>query len=189
MHPRMDWEDELILLGHNVPASAQRELRRLKTLERAWDYLDKEYGNELKMTAQRVSDLNQFRFPAHIKTEEAKTLELYEIWRQVYTDLETVGCQGDLDAKSMRQGFISKFPERMMQLWIDFEEKAENIAEPPGKVLNEFLTWARDRAQKTAGYEDVAVPSTLPSRNLYLVWKESERVRTATMELIRGKNC
>ena len=113
MHPRMEGKDEKILLGQHVPAKAQRELRRLKDLDQAWEFLDREYGNKRLMASQRVDDLNQFQFPAHVKTDTAKAMELYDIWRDVYTDLEHVNSLADLDVNTVVKGFISKFPDRM----------------------------------------------------------------------------
>ena len=158
MHPRMEGKDELILLGQHVPAKAQRELRRLKDLDQAWAFLDREYGNKRLMASQRVDDLNQFQFPAHVKTDTAKAMELYEIWRDVYTDLEHVNSLGDLDVNTVVKGFISKFPDRMQDDWIKFEELPENIAEPPSKLLNAFITETRNHAQKRSVYVKSTVP-------------------------------
>ena len=155
MHQRMSIKDEMIMLAESVPKAAQRELERLKTLDQVWEFLDEEYGNKRKLAAQRVADLNQFRFPAHVKTETAKALELYEIWRDVYTDLENVDREGALDGDSVVTGFITKFPDKMQDDWIKFEALPENSADPPGKVLNAFLTETRKHAQKRSIYAEV----------------------------------
>ena len=155
MHQRMSIKDEMIMLAESVPKAAQRELERLKTLDQVWEFLDEEYGNKRKLAAQRVADLNQFRFPAHVKTETAKALELYEIWRDVYTDLENVDREGALDGDSVVTGFISKFPDKMQDDWIKFEALPEYSADPPGKVLNAFLTETRKHAQKRSIYAEV----------------------------------
>ena len=153
MHPRMNYKDELVLLSRNVPADARSELERLTTLDACWEFLDAEYGNKLKMVAQRVKDLNGFKFSSQAKSEEAKTRELHRIWRDVYNDLKSVGYEEDLNPGSVIQGFVSKFPSKLKDKWQDFYEKPEYIAEPPGKVLNQFIIWARDRAQKMDVWE------------------------------------
>ena len=133
MHPRMSSKDELIMLGKCVPKSAQRELVRLKTLDQVWRHLDNKYGNKITMCNQRVAELNAFRISAQARTEAAKMLELHEIWRDVYCDLEYVGCEADLNPNSVVQVFVSKFPTKLKDFWIDFFKKPENAA-PHGET-------------------------------------------------------
>ena len=129
------------MLGKKVPMSAQRELVRLKTLDQVWRHLDNKYGNKITMCNQRVAELNAFRISAQARTEAAKMMELHEIWRDVYCDLEYVGCEADLNPNSVVQVFVSKFPTKLKDYWIDFFEKPENAAVPTGKLLNDFMIW------------------------------------------------
>ena len=61
---------------------------------------------------QRVADLNAFRFSTQAKTPAAKTMELHEVWRDVYCDLENVGCEADLDPSSVVQVFHRQVSSR-----------------------------------------------------------------------------
>ena len=47
------------MLGQCVPVDAQRELRMCGDLDSAWSFLDQEYGNTRKLSAQRVGDLEE----------------------------------------------------------------------------------------------------------------------------------
>ena len=154
IHMRMDSRTEMVKLRENVPIDAKMELTNLKTLDEAWSYLDKEYGNKRKMTSRRVKDLHEFRYTAQAKSDSAKTRELHRIWRQVYTDLEKVGAQENLDNDTVVQGFVSKFPLELRKEWVRFEEKAENDNEKLSSIVNKFLTSARDEVQKLEIYDD-----------------------------------
>ena len=72
----------------------KREIERCKDLDSAWSFLDQEYGNTRKLSDQRVGDLERFYYSEEARTDGDKLLELQEVWRGVYLDLEEVGKEG-----------------------------------------------------------------------------------------------
>ena len=51
IHSRMDPQMELVKLRDNVPADSKVELKNLKSLKEAWEFLDDEYGDPERLTA------------------------------------------------------------------------------------------------------------------------------------------
>ena len=120
MHPRMDLDTELEKLEECVPARAQVEIKNCTTLEAVWRFMDKEYGSPTKLAAQRVEDLHSFKYSAKAKSETTKTRELYDIWREVYSDLEVVNAVSDLDNAHCMNGFVKKFPVLLKREYVKF---------------------------------------------------------------------
>ena len=66
----------------------------LKSLEDVWLVLDAEYGDPKELTAQRLGDLHNFCYTEDAKTDGEKLLELHQVWREIYTDLQVIGALG-----------------------------------------------------------------------------------------------
>ena len=126
-----------------------------QTLEDVWEFLDEEYGDPERLTAQRVKDLHSFRYSAKAKTDSAKVRELHQIWREVYTDLEVVNAVTDnLDNAHCIQGFISKFPKELKKDFVRFEGESGNKARRKSDLMNAFLWMAKKEVQLLDRFED-----------------------------------
>ena len=110
VHSRVDLVAELYLLRKYVPVDAQSELETCEDLDSAWSFLDREYGNTMKLSRQRVGDLERFDYSEEARTDGDKLLELHRAWRDVYLDLAAVGKEGDLNAVHILVEFVKKFP-------------------------------------------------------------------------------
>ena len=137
----------MVKIRENVPASAKVEIKVLKTLDEVWEFLDAEYGDPERLTAQRVKDLHSFRYSGKAKTDRAKVRELHQIWREVYTDLEVVDAVENLDNAHCIQGFISKFPVDLQKDFVRFEAETGNSARKKSDLMNAFLLAAKKEVQ------------------------------------------
>ena len=175
VHSRADLADELYLLGQCVPVDAQRELRMCEDLDSAWSFLDQEYGNTRKLSAQRVSDLRRFKYSEETSTDGDKLLELREAWRGVYLDLRKVGVEGDLNVEYILVEFVNKFPEKFRDGFVRFLCDASNEGLDDSVVLDEFLARERRVVRRLKEYEELRQESVVNTEQESVVDDQEEQ--------------
>ena len=140
VHKKLDDATELIKLRDAVPKSAKVELKNMRTLDAAWKFLDDEFGDANRLTAERVAHLHAFQPSAAAKTDVAKFKEMHAVWREVYTDLEKVGAAGNLDNALAIEAFVTKFPLKSKEAYMRFEEVEDLRGVKPAEVVNRFMS-------------------------------------------------
>ena len=161
VHSRADLAAELYLLGQCVPVDAQRELRMCEDLDSAWSFLDQEYGDTRKLSAQRVGDLRRFKYSEEASTDGDKLLELREAWRGVYLDLKKVGMEGDLNVEYILVEFVNKFPKKYIDGFVRSLCEASNVGLDDSVVLDEFLAKERRVVRRLKDYEELRQESVV----------------------------
>ena len=88
VHPKLDKPTEVLKLREAVPREAKVELRTMRSLVEAWEYLDQEFGQTNQLAAKQKAVLHAFQLPRTATTDSAKFRALHGIWREVYTCLD-----------------------------------------------------------------------------------------------------
>ena len=142
MHPRMDVDVELFELRKCVPAEVKYKVKTLRDLDTVWSVLDKEYGSRdvrRRFTAQRMEDLHRFCYSKQAKTDGEKLLELHQVWREIYTDLQGIEMQENLSCPYTITCFVRKFPEEVFEEFVRFAMENHSEDKSESLLLDEFL--------------------------------------------------
>ena len=132
--------------------------------------MDREYGNTIKLSRQRVGDLERFDYSEEARTDGDKLLELHRAWRDVYLDLAAVGKEGDLNAVHILVGFVKKFPDALRRGFVRSLDDASNEGLDESVVLDKFLAKERKVEQRLKLYEeDENGLSSMPRKSLSLM--------------------
>ena len=79
-------------------------------------FLDIEFGDQDRLTAERVRYL--YAFCCMAKMDIAKFKQLHQVWREVYTDLNKIKASQHLNNALDLESFMGKLPVDMKKSYI-----------------------------------------------------------------------
>ena len=144
IHPKLDEPTELLKLREAVPKLAKVELRSMRTLAAAWQFLDSEYGREDWLSAERVAYLHAFKVSKSAMTDAAKLKELHAVWREVYTDLDKIGAAGNPDNALAIETFVRKFPLEAQRAYVRLKSDQTMVGKKESEIMNKFMLEERE---------------------------------------------
>ncbi len=156
VHGKIEEPVELIKLRDAVPKEAQVELKAMNTLTAAWEFLDEEFGQKDRITAERMSYLGAFQVSDGARTVHAKFKELHVVWREVYTDLLKIDAAQSLDNAFVLESFASKFPQAVQLAYAKYLGEQAVPGADTLNLMNQFMEQQRRYMRKLEQYESVS---------------------------------
>ena len=134
MNLRMDEPTELLKLREVVPKDTKMELKNLNTLDEAWVFLDGEFGDQDRLTAERVRYLHAFH--CSVKMDIARFKQRHQVWREVYTDLDKIKAVQNLDSALTLETYVGNFPVEIRKGSIKHVSEADMRTSKGSEVIN-----------------------------------------------------
>ena len=138
--PHYDDAHQIRELRRSVPKYLEPEIKNMRSMSEAWEFLVEEFGKPMEAVADIVNELYDFKISRNAKSEPEQFMELYRGWTKAVNDLIELNNLRALEHEPTLDKIIKKLPSPEARArYVQFTVNPRNVGKTAFQVAHEFM--------------------------------------------------